>query len=160
MSMANISDMLNIPTPIVLGDKVRKFRRLEVAEVFGMLEREILDEYADRMQKVSDSLSGKDKVDYLVQMSQAMPAGHELANLAINRVSTLSGLLKLFKLSLLPEADANGQPLPDPDIVTLLNENPKLVGQLTKAIVGIEAKVVKPEAGGEAPLPQGTKVAG
>lgn len=151
--MANVSEMLNLPTPIVLGGVVRKLRRLEVAEVFGKLEQEILDEYAERMQKVAATLIGKDKVDYLVQMSQSIPSGQVLSEKAAAQISTLSGLIKLFKMSLVPEADSDGHPLPDPDLVALVHENPDLVRQLTKAIVGIEARAIKSEDGKEGPLP-------
>ena len=151
--MANVSDMVNVPTSMVLGDKARKLRRLSIAEVFGQFEQEIQDEYVTRMQKIASTLVGKDKVDYLVQMSQAMPSGAELAQQAAGRTGTLAGIVKLFKQSLVPEADPKtGQPLPDPDIVMLLNESPDLVRQLSKAMVGIEAKTVKAEDSAGGPL--------
>lgn len=150
--MANISEMINIPTPIVLGDRVRKLKRLEVSEVFGQLEQEIVNEYTSMMQKVASSLVGKDKVDYLVQMSQGMPSGQVLSGLATQKIGTLAGLIKLFRLSLIPEADSEGKPLPEPDLIALINENPDLVRQLSKAMVGIEATAVKQEGGGELPL--------
>lgn len=150
--MATVSDMINTPAPIVLGGVVRKLRRLSVAEVFGQMEQDILEEYAEQMQKVAGTLSGKDKVDYLVQMSQGVPTGSALAGKAAERMGSLRGLAKLFKMSLLVEADKDGRPLPDPDLLSLVNENPDLVRQLSKAMVGIEATMVKLEGGKEDPL--------
>lgn len=151
--MANVSDMINTPVPIVLGGVIRKLRRLPIADVFGQFEQDILNEYTARMLKVASELTGTDKVNYLVQMSQAMPEGSLLAQLAAQRSGSLSGLVKLFKQSLVPEADGDGKPLPDPDIVSLVNENPDLIRQLSKAMVGIEAKAVKAEVSAEGPLP-------
>ena len=150
----SVSEALNMPVPILIGDRICKLRRLNIATVYGQLEQEVLEEYVTRMRDIAKDLTGSDKVDYLVQMSQAMPSGSVLAGMASQRIGSMSGLMRLFAMSLVPEAGKDGQPLPMPDLIPLLSENKDLIRQLTKAIVGIEVKAVKPEASAGGPLSQ------
>jgi hypothetical protein len=79
---------------------LRDLKRLSIKQLFGISETKILEDYYKDVQRVAATLTGKDKVDFLLSATKNTPKGTELNDLAAQYSQTPSGLSDLLMTGL------------------------------------------------------------
>lgn len=96
----SVTDIGNLPLEMSLGGKKFKVRRLSIKQLFGLSETKILEDCHRDIQRVAGSLTGKEKIDYLLTATRQIPKGTELNELATQYSQTPSGLSDLLMAGL------------------------------------------------------------
>lgn len=96
----SISDLSNSPIELSLGGKAYKVKRISMAEIFGMAESKIVQEYLKNIQTIAACLSGPEKANYLTSVTKGIPKGAELSASANEYLESVSGMIDLFKIGL------------------------------------------------------------
>ena len=96
----SVSELVNTPITLKLGDKQYKVQRLSVGELFGFSSALVVQEYRNNIIEIAKALTGKDKIDYLNAATKEIPKGEQLNNAAMEYMATGQGLSELLKLGL------------------------------------------------------------
>ena len=123
--------VLNEPIEIELSGRKWKARMLPLKSVFAWAESKAVNEAIANIQAVAASLSGKDKVDYLVGATKDLPSGRELQEKASAKLYSLDAMTELFFQSLKPDQ----QDLTREQVVSLVEDNLESLQGLVPSLI-------------------------
>ena len=123
----SISELVNNPQDFKIGDKTYKVSRLSLSEYMATAEDHVLSNYRKVMDSIAKMLTGKEKIDYLVQAGKETPDGAELNRLAVAWGDSMDGHKAILRLALNKHQTIN-----DEQIMELMSEGskPENAGQL------------------------------
>ncbi len=92
----SISELANSPIEITLGGKTLKIKRLTISESFIPAETKVQQDYIKNIHRVAETLSGKEKTDFLGTSLKDIPKGAELDRLAMEYMNTSYGVAQML----------------------------------------------------------------
>ena len=96
----SIVDAANLPVERSLGGKIFKVKRLSIKQLFGISETKIINDCNRDIDRIAKTLTGKEKIDYLLAAGRSIPKGSELSQLATEYSQSPSGLSDLLLASI------------------------------------------------------------
>jgi len=96
----SVSEMANQAMEVQLGDKKLLVSRMSIAELYGPAESKVIGDYKANMISISQSLTGRDKMDYLREATKDIPKGAILLAAAQEYLGTPEGYFDLVSRAL------------------------------------------------------------
>ena len=137
----SIAEMVNEPIEITLNGRKLKIQRMPLKEIFAPIQVKILGDYDENLRHISESLQGKDKIDYLVAATKQRPSKSELDRLAFDYIASPTGQAELLYRGL-----NKCQPISEQEISDLILKsvtNTDEIAYIQSYLTGEDVEIVK-----------------